>query len=178
MSRRAQIYLLAGLGIVLALVLIFGRNQAPTIAGAAGDEKYQPLNVPDPALRIDLLDQIHKQEYTGTHRNIFNAAPPPPPIPQPGQPGYVAPVATPPVDTGPPPVVVPATFFGYAVSTRTGKRQAFFTNGDDVFVVDEGATLLNRFRLLKIGNSTAELEEISSKRRTTVNLEEPPAGGQ
>jgi hypothetical protein len=177
MSRRAQIYVLAGLGIVLALVLIFGRNQAPTLAGTAGDEKYQPLNVPDPALRIDLLDQIHKQEYMGTHRNIFSAAPPPPPVPKPGDKDYVPPVA-PPVNTGPPPVVVPATFFGYTVTLRTGKRQAFFTNGDDVFIVDEGATLLNRFRLLKIGNNTAELEEISSGRHTTVNMEEPPASGQ
>jgi hypothetical protein len=38
---------------------------------------------------------------------------------------------------------------------------------------------MNRFKVLKIGNNTAELEEISSGRRTTVNLELPASqGGQ
>lgn len=176
MSRRTQMYVLAGLVIVLAVVIVLSRNRAPALAGTAVNESFQPLNVPDPALRIDLLDQIHKQEYTGTHRNIFSVTAPPPPVPAPGQPGYVPPA--PPVPAGPPPVVVPATFFGYAVTPRTGKRQAFFTNGDDVFIVDEGATLLNRFRLLKIGNSTADLEELASGRRTTVNMEQPPPSEQ
>ncbi len=173
MSRKTQIYLLVGLLLLLVIVVLVNRNTAPALTGVAADEKFQPLNVEDPALRLDLLEKIHKQEYAGTHRNIFSITAPPPPVPQPGQPGYIPP-APPPVPAGPPPVVVPATFFGYAVTPRTGKRQAFFTNGDDVFVVEEGATLVNRFRLLKIGNNTADLEEISSGRRTTVNMEQPP----
>ncbi len=177
MSRKTQIYVLVGLLALLVIVFVLNRNTAPALTGVAADEKFQPLNVEDPTLRVDLLEKIHKQEYGGTHRNIFTITLPPPPVPQPGQAGYIAP-APPPEPAGPPPVVVPATFFGYAVTPKTGKRQAFFTNGDDVFVVDEGATLLNRFRLLKIGNSTADLEEISSGRHTTVNLEQPPPGAQ
>ena len=77
---------------------------------------------------------------------------------------------------GPPPVaplVVPATFFGYVTDARTGVRRAFFSEGDDVFVVGVGEILLGRFRLLQIGNSTAELEETGSGRRATVTLQEP-----
>jgi len=35
--------------------------------------------------------------------------------------------------------------------------------------------LLNRFRILKIGNASIEFEEISSGRRNTAPLEEQPA---
>ena len=77
----------------------------------------------------------------------------------------------------PPPVVLPATFFGYVADARSGFRRAFFASGEDVFIIAEGETLMNQFRLLRITNNTAELEEISSGRRTTVALEETsPAG--
>ncbi|HJY85619.1 MAG TPA: hypothetical protein VKE24_02175, partial [Candidatus Acidoferrales bacterium] len=107
---------------------------------------------------------------TGQRRNIFTAMLPPPPAPK--------------VDTSklppppPPPLEVPVRFFGYSADPRTGRRQAFFTNGEDVFIVTEGEVLLNRFRLLRIGNTTAEIEETASGRRATLALEEqgaPPA---
>jgi len=74
----------------------------------------------------------------------------------------------------PPPLVIPATFFGYVADARTGFRRAFFASGEDVFIIAEGETLMQRFRLLRITNRTAELEEIASGRRTTVTLEERP----
>jgi hypothetical protein len=176
MSRKTQTYLLIGLVVVLALVFLWERRTTPALVGvtAADSAPYVPLKVEEPTLRVDLLTKAHNLEYSGTHRNIFSNAPPPPPVPKGGNVGPVVP----PVPTGPPPVVVPVTFFGYATNPRTGKRQAFFTNGDEVYVIPEGATLLNQFRLLKIGNSTAELEQISDGRRTTVNMEQPPANQQ
>jgi len=44
------------------------------------------------------------------------------------------------------------------------RRLAFFLNGDDVIVVQEGSVFLSRFRLDKIGNDSADVEEISSGR--------------
>lgn len=176
MSRKTQTYLLIGLVVVLALVFFWQRKATPALVGVtAADSPYVPLKVEEPTLRVDLLTRAHNLEYSGTHRNIFSNAPPPPPRPKGGNAGGPAGPSVPP---GPPPVVVPVTFFGYATNPRTGKRQAFFTNGDDVYVIAEGATLLNQFRLLKIGNSTADLEQISDGRRTTVNMEQPPANQQ
>jgi hypothetical protein len=175
-SREIQIALLAGLLLVFAVVMY--RNFVP--AGASGsiplaDESFVPLNVENPALRLDMLDQLKKLEYQGSHRNIFSASAPVPEI-TPAQKAALAAAAKPPEPTGPPPVpplTVPATFFGYTTDARTGVRRAFFAEGDDVFILAVGETLLGRFRLLQIGNSTAELEETASGRRTTLTMEEP-----
>jgi hypothetical protein len=56
------------------------------------------------------------------------------------------------------------------------RRLAFFLNGDDVIVVQEGSVFLSRFRLDKIGNDSADVEEISSGRHATVPMVQPPAG--
>jgi hypothetical protein len=180
MSKRTQSYVLGALLVILVIAYFTSRNQAPVLPGVfASDIKYQPLNVEDPALRLDLLEKIHKQEYEGRHRDIFSIGPPP------LSPEEVKKIEASrkaaEVPTGPPPLDVPATFYGYASNPQSGKRQAFFlaSNNEDVFIVSEGGTLMNRFKVVKIGNNTVELEEVSSRRRTTVTLEQPPGqGGQ
>ncbi len=173
MPRRVQTGILVGLLAVLAVILYFNWRtppEAPTVS-AAGD-KFQPLPLENPSLRLDMLERIRKFEYSGRHRNIFSASLPPPPAPK-VDPSKVAPVTP----TGPPPLEVPVKFFGYAADPNGGHRRAFFTNGEDVFIVGEGETLLSRFRLLRIGNNSAEVEEIASGRHATLVLEDmgPPA---
>jgi len=177
MSRRTQIYLLVGLGIVLAIALFNAyRGDSPASSGVlAYDSRFQPLDVQEPRLHTELLDRIRKLEYTGTHRNIFVAAPPPPPpgavqTPQKPVERFVGPQPPPP----PPPLQVPAEFFGYATRPASGRRVAFFTSGDDVLVVPEGDTFLGRFRLVHIGNDSADVEEIATGRHATVQLVQPP----
>ncbi len=177
MSRRTQIYLLVGLGIVLAIALFDAyRSDSPAGSGVlAYDSRFQPLDVQEPRLHTELLDRIRKLEYTGTHRNIFVAAPPPPPpsavqtAQKPAE-RFVGPQPPPP----PPPLQVPAEFFGYATRPASGRRVAFFTSGDDVLVVPEGDTFLGRFRLVRIGNDSADVEEIATGRHATVQLVQPP----
>ena len=74
---------------------------------------------------------------------------------------------------GPPPLVIPATFYGYVTDSLTGMRRAFFLEGENVYILAVGEDLLGRYRLVQIGNSSAELEEISSGRRATLTMEEP-----
>ena len=52
MSRRIQIYVLAALGVVLALVLYRTyRADAPAVSGVlASDSKFVPLDVQEPRL--------------------------------------------------------------------------------------------------------------------------------
>jgi hypothetical protein len=177
MSRRTQIYLLVGLGIVLAIALFNAyRSDSTASSGVlAYDSRFQPLDVQEPRLHTELLDRIRKLEYTGTHRNIFVAAPPPPPpsavqTAQKPVERFVGPQPPPP----PPPLQVPAEFFGYATRPASGRRVAFFTSGDDVLVVPEGDTFLGRFRLVHIGNDSADVEEIATGRHATVQLVQPP----
>ncbi len=178
MSRRTQIYLLSALLLVLAAVLVWQwvskRGPAPAASGGAGPEvKYLPLSVENPSLRVDMLERIRRFEYSGRHRNIFSASLPPPLVPAGSDRRPIGPQLPPP----PPPLEVPVKFFGYATDPASGRRRAFFTNGEDVYILAEGETLLGRFRLLHIGNSVADVEETASGRRATLVMEEPGPQG-
>jgi hypothetical protein len=68
-------------------------------------------------------------------------------------------------------------FYGYGTIPNGTVRLAFFTDGEEVHVVREGELLLNRFRIIKIGNATLEFEEVSTGRHGTAPLEEQAAPG-
>lgn len=181
-SKRIQIYVLIALGLVFAGVLYNTlRGPASSSSGVfAENSSFQPLDVQEPTLHLDRLEKLRKMQSSGPHRNIFVAVAPPPPV-APGQAAksaepFVGPRQPPP----PPPLQVPAEFFGYATRRASGKRVAFFTSGDDVLVVAEGDSFLGRYRLVHIGNDTADIEELGTGRHTTVNMIQPPgeAGGQ
>jgi hypothetical protein len=173
MTRRNQIatgLLVTILSFLAYQIYSYTRPAGAVVVATAAGPGFVPLAVENPALRMDLLDQLRKFEYEGSRRNIFSAAPVPvAPPPQPVAPVSVGPVALP----GPPPLVVPATFFGHVTDKRSGTSRAFFSQGDEVYVLGLGEVLLSRFRLVQIGETTAELEELNSGRRTTVTMEQP-----
>ena len=130
----------------------------------------------NPALRLDILKRFLGLEYKGVHRSIFQrdsaAAPAPPPSKRPVN-------VLPPQPTGPPPLTVDAKYFGYVSDFGGNHRRAFFatTNNEDVIIAGEGDTFLGRFRVVRLTNTTADVEEVSTGRRATLTLEEPsPAG--
>ena len=171
MSQRTKIQALVVLLAVAVVAYLHSRNESPVMPSVlSADTHFQALNVKDPILRLDLLQKEQQENYSGSHRNIFVAAPPPPPpaarvpVPRP----FVGPVQPPPPPP-PPPLQVPVEFFGMQTSSR-GKRMAFFKSGDDILTVNEGDTFLNRFRLVHIGNESADVEETSSGRHATVPL--------
>lgn len=175
MSKRNQIYVLIGLVLIAGYVFYAERSDTSGMSGVlASDSSFHPLNVEEPHLRLDLLDKIKKLDYSGSHRNIFIFGPPPPP---PKTPEQIArdnfrsqgPQKPPP----PPPVTVPAQLFGSAMMSKSGKRVAFFQQGDDVLVVEEGSEFMNRYRLDKINNDSADVEETSSGRHATVQMTQP-----
>ncbi len=179
MTEKQKLYLVVSLFLTAIPAYWMNRSSGPVTIGATGDERFVPLQVSDPSLRLDLLARARGREYSGEHRNIFGLEAPPPTPKQVAEAKKekafrsMGPQQPPP----PPPVTVPATFFGYALNPQSGKRQAFFTNGEDVFVVEEGGMLLNHFRLISIGNNSADLEETSSGRHATVPLLQPTPGG-
>src|SRR3984957_263093 len=179
MSRRTQIGVLITLLVLLLVVYLANRTQMPGLQGVmASDSSFQPLNVEEPELRLDLLEKLQKLDYpAGSHRNIFSAVALPV-EPKPGDANYHNPHPFPTVQQPPPPppVQVPAQFFGYASMRSSPKRVAFFLNGDEVLVVQEGAVFMGRFRLDKIGNDSADVEEVSSGRHASVPMVQPPAG--
>ncbi len=173
MSNRRKIVFLALLALVLLYALYRG-NRTPEIAPVVSSaDDFRPIAVDNPALRLDLLDRLKKLQYTGSHRNIFTSSAPPP-VTAAVPPPVMAPMpSTPAAPASPPPLVIPATFYGYVTDSVTGMRRAFFMEGENVYVLAVGEVLLERYRLVQIGNSSAELEEMSSGRRATLTMEEP-----
>jgi len=121
---------------------------------------------------MDILNRFLSLQYKGTHRNIFSEVPPPPPPAEVKTPENVPP--PPSVPTGPPPLTVEAKYFGYATDAMGINRRAFFAtaNNEDVIIAGEGDTFLGRFRVVRLTNTTADVEELASGRHATMTLEE------
>jgi hypothetical protein len=178
MSRQTQMIVLGLLFAVLLGTVYFYYNGSATVASkpVAVDQRFTPLDVDNPALRTDILKRFLTLEYKGVHRSIFSASMPRPPAPPPSK----APVNTAPSPPpGPPPLTVDAKYFGYVSDMGGSHRRAFFAsnNNEDVFIAAEGDTLMGRFRVVRITNTTADVEEVSSGRRATLILEEPGPNG-
>jgi hypothetical protein len=172
MTKKRRNEVAAAVLVALAIFAIYYFDFQPSAprqqAEAPPDAPITPIAVENPALRVDLLKQLDKVQYTGQHRNIFSETPPPPPVEDTAARHSTGPQPPPP----PPPLAVNLKFYGYVSDRSTGVRRAFFTDGDDVFIAAEGDTLESgRYRLLHIGNDSAELEELSSGRRAVVNIE-------
>jgi|HubBroStandDraft_6_1064221.scaffolds.fasta_scaffold138587_2 hypothetical protein len=179
MNPKTQRYVLGVLVLLLVLVYFFNRSGGSGLGSivAAPDAKFEALKVDDPALRVYELDKVRKAEYKGAEHNIFVYGPPKP------TPAQIAlnkekerkHVGDPYPQTPPPepPLVVPATFFGYATNPKTKNRLAFFSTPDDVFIVGEGGMLMNRYRLVRIGNVSADVEEVGSGKHATMQMTQP-----
>jgi len=172
-NRQKRIALLAGLAL-LFFYLVYRSNRPPEIAAvvSSADEKFRPIAVENPALKLELLERLKKLQYEGSHRNIFSSVAPPPVSAAPPS-ALAPPPIAPIVPSGPAPLVVPATFYGFVTDAQTGARRAFFLEGENVYVIAIGETLLGRFRVVQIGNSSVELEEVGTGRRATLTMEEP-----
>ena len=155
-----------------------GDNGTLTAAASTEAQNAQIFSVENPRLRLEEITNARKTEYKSNGRNIFVAQAAPPVVvaqskPKPGPVGPQLPIPEPP----PKVAQLPAKFFGYGTIPNGTVRVAFFNDGEDVYVVKEGELLLNRFRILKIGNANLEYEEISSGLRGTAPLEEQAAPG-
>jgi hypothetical protein len=181
MKQRVQIYVLVGLLAVAGYFFFSSHQSGPGVGVLASDVKFVPLNVDEPQLRLDLLAELKELTYKGAHRDIFN----PNSVPiNPDAPAQETKLSHPyPTVTQPPPIPppqVPGTLYGYATLQTSGKRVAFFQEGDDVLVVEEGAEFLHGYRLIHVNDTVADVVELSTGRHATVQMTQPeraPNGG-
>lgn len=186
-KSNKQLIVLVVLLLIAGIAYLYSRNEVPGFQGVsqADTSHFTPLDVQAPDLRLDLLAKIHNEEYTGSNRDIFSSSSPPPVSPSGSKPsdpnrktavnryrGDWLPQPAPPAPPLPP-VQVPAQFFGTA-TRHSGRKVAFFLDGEDVIVVAEGDPFLGNYRLIHIGNDSADVEEMSSGRHATVPLEQNP----
>ena len=138
-------------------------------------KKYAALAVENPELQRWKLDGSRKTEYRSSGRDLFSESLPPAPAPKVRPQPPPDPVAH--VDPIPPPPTLPPNmkYYGYGTIPNGTAKRAFLTDGEDVFIVGEGDTLLGRFRIIRITNTSLEFEETSSQRRNSAPLDEQAA---
>lgn len=151
-----------------------GKASAPAAATPATARSRRRPVLPglrqslDPSLRFDLLKYSEEREYEGGKRNIFQEyvevakAPDPAPILPKG----------PAPDPGPPPPPpIPLKFYGFA--SKPGEaRKVFLSNGDEVFVAEEGQIIQRRYKILKITASSVEVEDVLNNQKQVLPLQQ------
>ena len=127
----------------------------------------------DPTIRLDLLAASEGIKYEGKGRNIFKGEPEPPPVQvvhkmtleeecriamHAGCPGFI-----------PPPPPINLKFFGFA--NRPGERKRIFlSQGEDVFIAGEGETVNRRYKVLRIGVNSVDIQDVLNNNTQTIPL--------
>ena len=140
----------------------------------------------DPTLKLGLMAKLRDLPLEGGERSLFDfGAPPkpktPPPPVQPIKPVTPPPTTaeTPPAPIAPvkpPPPPIPLKFYGYVNASRGGLRQAFFLDGDDIFVAGENDVIRDRYKVIRIGVNSAVIEDTANKNQQTLPLVEELPG--
>jgi hypothetical protein len=185
-ASKRQRQLLVGLGAVLGALLVF--QVLPMMTG--GDQPATPTTAARPSTParggqqavLGPVDDIRlaklEQEWpapSDSRRNPFTMAPTPPPAAAPSaatKPADDEPAA-PPQPTGPPPPppIPPITlkFIGVISSDSIGKI-AGLSDGKFVYRGREGQTIEGRYRIVKIGEESIQIEYVNGTGRQTIRL--------
>jgi hypothetical protein len=155
----------------------FFRQKTLAPAVAVTQNYSRLLSVENPAPHFDRREAARKTVYKSNGRNPFSPIAPPPPSKDPGKVVVSREPMGPHPEPPPPPPEIPPNmhFFGYGTVPNGTSRRAFFTDGEDIYIVSEGEVFLNRFRILKVNNASLDFEEVSSGRHGTKPLEEQGA---
>ncbi len=138
----------------------------------------------DPTLRLKLLAKLRDVNVSGGGRSLFDfstAAAPKVEIAtvKPIIPGgerktaFIGPVKPEPPKpkVEPPPPPIPLKFYGFTKVVHEGQKQAFFLEGEDIFVAAEGDVIKNRYKVVQIGINSALVEDTSNKHQQRLPLE-------
>jgi hypothetical protein len=145
------------------------------------------VNTIDPKLRLDLLAKVQAVEMGAAQRNLFQfgaAVAPPIAVKDPGK---ILPLTTaqiaerkallnpgPPQPPPPPPITL--KYYGYAAQRVDGRKRAFFLDGDDIFVAAEGELIKRRYKVVRIGVSSVEVEDTQFNHTQPLPLAEEAPG--
>ena len=178
MKQKRQIGVPLVLALIAAVVWLWNSRAKLVVTADAlpGLQDDPLLNIDSPHVRLEEVDRARKTQYQSSGRNPFSPVQVPPQIPQP-KPEIIGPQRPPPTPPPPPPTL-PSNlkFFGFGNVPNGTPRRAFFSDGEEVYVLGEGEVLLKSYRILRIGNANLEFEEISSGRTGTAPLVEEQVG--
>ncbi len=178
---------LGGIALLLIVYELFSGPSAPVTAaqptttvagkpkksvGRGGKERVVQERL-DPTLDLRLLAQTEQTKYAGSGRNIFVAQVD---IPKPIASGIkedLGPIGPPAPPPPPPPPPINLKFFGFANKPGEPKK-VFLSQGDDVFIAVEGDIVDRRYKVLHIGPSSVEIEDVLYNNRQNIPLTQAP----
>ncbi len=124
----------------------------------------------DPRLRLDLLRASESTSYKGTGRNIFRAEELPP-IPEPVKNPVKSVQNTPPPQPPGPPPPPPINLKYFGLVNEPGQQtKAFLSQDNEVFVAAQGDIVNRRYKVVRIGPTSVEIEDMLSNNRQTIPL--------
>jgi hypothetical protein len=136
----------------------------------------------DPTLRLDLLAKVRSVGDAGGGRSLFDFyVPPPPPVKvDPIKPRVEAPPPPPPAvketpkgPVTPPRTAIPYKYFGFEGRAQSGRLRALFVENENTFVRGPNEMLGNRYRVVRIGPASAEVEDTVEKFTDTLRIVDP-----
>lgn len=137
----------------------------------------------DPTLRLDLLERVQNVKIGDINRSLFESltAPPVELAKVAAEPAKIIPKfeyfgpqpppkpAPPPPEPAAPPI--PLKFYGFIHPVRSsGPKRAFFLDGDDIIVANEGQLIKNRYKIVRIGINSADVEDTQFKKNNRQTL--------
>lgn len=185
-----------GLGAVAVILLAYellstpdapvtAAQPTPTAAGArpaqkritrSGKERPMLEARLDPTLDLKLLAETEGRKYAGSGRNIF--------VPHIEIPKPIAPVKIPDVVASgppvppppPPPPPIPLKFFGFANKPGEPKKVFLSSAEGDVFIAVEGEIVNRRYKVVHIGTTSVDVEDVLYNNKQTIPLTQAPTG--
>jgi len=167
-TRTQQASAGAVLAVGLAVALYFwSRGGAPSTASAAapGGGPLGPAGIEPDVPRIDLarLDAARGKTTAGK-RDLFDfgVPPTPPPTPTPVTVATPVPAMTPVVPTPTPLPPLNVRYVGAIESKQGLKVAVFLTDKEEVLTGQAGQLVGNRFRIVKIGLESVDIQEVGA----------------
>jgi hypothetical protein len=184
-DQRRQVILLAVLATGLAALVIWqlrpaadgGVATAPAARGQSAAARTAPGAEAEPSDPLEVsLDRLAaiRPEPAGSNRNPFRFRPDPPPAPPPSLPPSatrapaeeLGPTGPP---TPPPPAPIAFKFIGVLTAEGPGKV-AVLSDGRAVYHGREGEIIEGRYRIIRIGEESIQMEHLDGRGRQTIRL--------
>ena len=119
-----------------------------------------------PLLTLAILEATETAQYNGSGRNIFGMEDEKPrtknpPLPNPGTPPEKMPSAS---------ATISLQFYGYALRTNL-PRKVFLKDGDTLFLAEEGDIVDHRYKVIKIGPNSIDVDDLVENGVHTLTLQ-------
>jgi hypothetical protein len=158
-------------------------------SGQAQADRISPDTV-DPTLRLDLLARVQQVPLSGGQRSLFDfaAVAAAKPVVQVARvagdglktanisPVPLGPNPLPPPPPPPPPPPITLKFYGFVNAAHSGRKRAFFLDGDEIVVAGEGEVVRRHYKIVRIGVNSAVVEDTDNQNQQTIPLEAEQQG--